>query len=116
MTNRKYNIFKSEYLKNVSFIFFFYWLVLVVWQNISGAETRGMADTILKIGLLSLLVIYYLFNFKTVSLKIILVMMVLSTLSITLINSVLSTKALFNLLKFLKELTPYGLVYSVDIV
>lgn len=86
MGNSKFNIFKSEYLKNVSFMFFFYWFVLVVWQNISGAETRGTVDTILKIGLLSLLVVFFLFNFKTVSLKIVLVMSVASLLSITLIN------------------------------
>lgn len=41
-----------SYRKSICFVFFLYWFVLVVWQNIGGAELRSAADTIIKLVLL----------------------------------------------------------------
>ena len=49
--------------KNVSLMLFFYWAVLVLWQNINPAGTAGTAaDTVIKLGLLGSLSVYFLLN------------------------------------------------------
>ena len=46
---------KRPFSKTICFMFFVYWFVLVVWQNLGGAGLRGAADTIVKCVLLLLL-------------------------------------------------------------
>lgn len=64
---------KTEFLKisrkkekNVTLILFFYWAVLVFWQNINESVIAGTtADTIIKLGLLGSLSVYFLLNPKS---------------------------------------------------
>lgn len=49
---------------NASMTFLFYWVVLVAWQNINPDATGTTADTFVKIGLLGIMVLYFLFHKK----------------------------------------------------
>ena len=50
-----------------------YWVVLVLWQNIGGTITGSVVDMVLKLGLLGVLVVFYLFNARHTSLNVLLV-------------------------------------------
>ena len=60
---------KTEYMSNVSFMFFLYWAVLVLWQNMGGSEARSTGDMVVKIGLLLYFALFYLFRAKTLYYK-----------------------------------------------
>ena len=49
---------------NVSMIFWLYWVVLVAWQNINPDAIGTTADTLVKIGLLGIMVLYFVFHKK----------------------------------------------------
>lgn len=74
---------KRSFLKNVSFMFVLYWGILVLWQNISGTETRGTADLLIKIGLLGYFVLFYLRQATAISVKVIPVFLLAIALFIT---------------------------------
>lgn len=66
----KFKIFDRAYLKSVAFMLFLYWMILVIWQNISGAGNLNTADTVIKIGLLLYMVVYFVFHARKISSKI----------------------------------------------
>lgn len=74
---------QTGFFRNVSFMFVVYWGILVLWQNISGAETRGTMDLLLKIGLLVYFTGFYLLRAKTLNVKAILVAMLTISLLVT---------------------------------
>lgn len=43
-------------------ILFLYWFLFVIWQNVSVGSLHGSMDVIVKMGLLAMLVCYYLFH------------------------------------------------------
>jgi len=55
-----------SFRRSICFVFFLYWFVLVAWQNMGGAELRGVADTMIKLLLLG----YLLWSFFRKSRKI----------------------------------------------
>lgn len=57
-------LIKTSNQNNVHIIFLIYWCVLVLWQSISGAATRSGLDLIIKVGLIGVLAIYYVFHSK----------------------------------------------------
>lgn len=86
MSNKRSDIFSAVYLKNVSFMLFAYWAVLVVWQNVGYAQTRGAVDLIVKIVLLGCFVSFFLFNTKTINKNLIYVLLFSVALLITLFS------------------------------
>ena len=67
----KFRIFDRAYRKSVAFMLFFYWMILVIWQNVnSTGENLGTVDTLLKAGLLLYLVLYFLIYANKISQKI----------------------------------------------
>lgn len=48
-------------------VLFLYWFILVVWQNITSAQNKGMLDVVLKVGLLGFLFICFLLNSKGIN-------------------------------------------------
>ena len=48
--------------KGIAAIIFFYWFVLVLWQNISLVESQSSLDILIKCGLIGLLLIYYIMH------------------------------------------------------
>ncbi len=73
----------ESFVKNVGFMFIVYWGILVLWQNISNAELRGMADMLIKVGLLTYFVIFYLAKAKTLNTNAFVVMVLGLSLMIT---------------------------------
>ena len=57
---------QSSSYKSISYVLFIYWVVLVLWQNISGLDAKSTGDLIVKAGLFSYLFISYVLrsNFK----------------------------------------------------
>lgn len=43
-------------------ILFIYWFALLVWQNVRSAGNRGGVDTLIKAGLIMILIFYFCFN------------------------------------------------------
>lgn len=78
-TNKK----GTGFFKNVSAMFIIYWGILVVWQNISGATTRGTIDVLLKIGLLGYFSVFYLLKAKTFHAKGLVVALLAMSLLVT---------------------------------
>ncbi len=67
----KFKIFDRAYLKSVAFMLFLYWMILVIWQNISGTgNTLSTVDTVIKVGLLLYFVVYFVFHARKISAKI----------------------------------------------
>lgn len=83
MKIRIYNQSEHSFRKNVGFMFVIYWGILVFWQNVSGAQTRGTIDTIIKIGLLAYFIGFYLRRAKVINIKIIPVFFLAFSLIIT---------------------------------
>lgn len=48
--------------KGIAAILFFYWFVLVLWQNISLTESQSSLDILIKCGLIGLLFVYYIMH------------------------------------------------------
>ena len=74
---------KDSFIKNVSFMFVVYWGILVLWQNVSGAELRGTADLFIKIGLLIYFVGFYLLRARMLNSKVFYVLLLGMALLIT---------------------------------
>ena len=53
---------------NIDLVFLLYWGVLVFWQNINKGSTGTLADTLLKMVLISVLTVYYLMHTHSFSL------------------------------------------------
>ena len=53
---------KQNNLNKVHIVLFVYWFVLLVWQNVRSAGNRGAVDTLIKAGLIMLMVVYFCFN------------------------------------------------------
>lgn len=62
---------KSNNRIGIAHIFWFYWAVLVAWQNLSVRTVRSGGDLILKVGLLVLLTLFYLSRARKVSVNIV---------------------------------------------
>lgn len=73
----------QPFRKNVSCMFIIYWVVLVFWQNVGGAEVRSSVDMVIKIGLLAYFVWFYLRKAKRISKKIVWVFLLSASLLIT---------------------------------
>ena len=56
-------------LKNPGMILAIYWIVLVIWQIISGTEVKSTPDLIIKIGLIIYLIISYFVINKSIKIK-----------------------------------------------
>ena len=67
MMNNECSIRTQPFHKNVSFMLFIYWAVLVVWQNIGGAEARSSIDIVIKVGLLLYFISFFFLRIKTLS-------------------------------------------------
>jgi len=50
----------QSHKQGICFTFGVYWIVLVLWQNISNASLRGTVDTVLKLALLAFLTMRFL--------------------------------------------------------
>ena len=83
MKLKNVNTAELPFRKSVGFMLVSYWAVLVFWQNISGAETRGSADLAIKLVLILYFVWFYLHRVKTVGAKILWVMLLAVSLLIT---------------------------------
>ena len=57
----------------IAHIFWFYWTVLVAWQNLSSQTARSGGDLVLKIGLISVLTVFYFLRARKVSTNIVLI-------------------------------------------
>jgi len=55
----------------IAHIFWFYWTVLVAWQNLSVRTVRSGGDLVLKIGLIALLTAFYFYRARKVSVNIV---------------------------------------------
>ena len=53
-------LLKETFTKNIAFVLALYWIVLVLWQNVSLQTSRGGVDVFLKI----ILLIYFIYNFS----------------------------------------------------
>lgn len=73
----------SENQIGVSHVFLFYWITLVVWQNMSSVTLRSGFDLVLKIGLIFILSAFYLLNAKSISKNIIVIMLLALSMLIT---------------------------------
>ena len=56
-------------LKKVHIVLYAYWFILLIWQNVRSVGNRSGLDTIIKAGLILLLVIYFFSNLQYVKLK-----------------------------------------------
>lgn len=54
----------SKYQNNVDIVFFIYWAVLVLWQNINPGGTGTMYDTLIKTALFGITIVYFLLHTK----------------------------------------------------
>lgn len=54
-----YNEKKQTKKYGVSDVFFLYWFILIVWQNISNITSRSGLDFIVKLGLLLMLILFF---------------------------------------------------------
>ena len=77
------NNIKTGFCRNVSFMFVVYWGILVLWQNVSGAEARGTIDLLIKVGLMAYFVCFYLLQARTFKVKGLLVFLLAMSLMIT---------------------------------
>lgn len=64
---------KSNNRIGIAHIFWFYWAVLVAWQNLSVRTVRSGGDLVLKIGLIALLTVFYFSRAHKVSTNIVLI-------------------------------------------
>ena len=62
---------KSNNRIGIAHIFWFYWAVLVAWQNLSVQTVRSGGDLVLKIGLIALLTVFYFSRAHKVSVNIV---------------------------------------------
>lgn len=60
-------------------ILFLYWFILVVWQNIAHSTARSSLDSVIKILLLVMLTVYFVFRHHTISQRNFLTLLFLST-------------------------------------
>lgn len=54
---------------NIHMVFLFYWCILVMWQNIFGTSNRSELNVLIKLGLIVILVAYYLVHTKEYFIK-----------------------------------------------
>lgn len=102
---------ENSFTKNVSFMFVVYWGVLVLWQNISIAQTRGSLDLAIKIGLLVYFTGFYLLRAKAFNLKALFVVLLAMSLLIT--ASTESQFSLSNLITYVYPILVLLLVYGL---
>ena len=57
-------IIKNRCKKGVAGVLFCYWIVLVIWQALTGYSSGGNLDSLLKIVLIFGLSAYFIFNSK----------------------------------------------------
>lgn len=62
---------KSNNRIGIAHIFWFYWTVLVAWQNLSAQAARSGGDLVLKIGLIAMLTAFYFSGARKVSVNIV---------------------------------------------
>jgi len=99
---------RSGFTRNVSFMFVIYWGVLVFWQNVSGAETRGTIDLLLKVGLMGYFVGFYLLRVRAFKAKAFLVVLLAMSLMIT-----ASTESQFSLSNIVAYAYPIIILFVV---
>lgn len=85
MLNKFNSFLTKSYKRNISFVLFVYWFVLVLWQNIGETEARSTIDIIVKMVLIIYFVLYYTMHSKTISKSIILVILLLFSLLVTIL-------------------------------
>lgn len=61
---------KSNNRIGIAHIFWFYWTVLVAWQNLNPQTARSGGDLVLKIGLIAMLTVFYFLRARKVSVNI----------------------------------------------
>lgn len=100
----------DSFTRNVSFMFVVYWGILVFWQNVSGAETRGTMDLLIKVGLMIYFVGFYLLRARTFNIKGLPVLLLAISLLIT--ASTESTFSLGNLVSYAYPVIILFVVYG----
>ena len=104
------NSTKTGFYRNVSFMLVVYWGILVFWQNVSGAETRGTMDLLIKVGLMIYFVGFYLLRARTFNIKGLPVLLLAISLLIT--ASTESTFSLGNLVSYAYPVIILFVVYG----
>ncbi len=99
---------KTGFYRNVSFMFVVYWGILVLWQNVSGAETRGTMDLLIKVGLMAYFVGFYLLRARAFNVKAFLVVLLAMSLMIT-----ASTESQFSLSNIVAYAYPVIILFVV---
>lgn len=92
-------------------MFVVYWAILVVWQNISGAEARTGVDSVIKIGLLCYFVRFYIHRMKRVSSKISIVFLLSVVLLLTALRT--ETFSLSILIAYVYPILFMSIVYGI---
>ena len=108
--NVKYFLGQS-FRKNVSFMFVVYWAVLVLWQNVSGAQARSSVDTVIKLGLLAYFVSFFLQHSRMVSSKLLMVMLLALSLLLTAVGE--QQFSFGNLISYIYPIIFLSMVYGL---
>ena len=111
MKMRKSNVSDQPFRKSVAFMLVFYWAILVAWQNISGTETRGAADIVVKAGLLLYFCWFYVKRARVVNGKICWVLLIAIFLLITSISEI--SFSLKNLIFYVYPVLFMAMVYGL---
>lgn len=103
---------KQNNLNKVHIVLFVYWFVLLVWQNVRSAGNRGAVDTLIKAGLIMLMVVYFCFNTQRLKLYPLICTLLLGLCAlVTLFSS--NGISFSSILYYLYPVFLYFIVYSV---
>ena len=79
---------KQNNLEKSHIVLFVYWFALLIWQNVRSVGNRGGVDTMIKAGLIMLLVFYFCFNVQRLKIDALVASVLLAVFSVvTLVSS-----------------------------
>lgn len=103
---------KQNNLEKSHIVLFLYWFALLIWQNIRSVGNRGAVDTLIKAGLIMLLVFYFCFNVQRLKIDALVASLLLAAFAVvTLVSSSGITFSL--LLYYLYPVFLYFIIYAV---
>ena len=104
---RNQNSLEKSYI-----VLYVYWFALLLWQNIRSVGNRGGVDTLIKAGLIMLLVFYFCFNVQRLKIDALVASVLLAASAVvTLVSSSGITFSL--LLYYLYPVFLYFIIYAV---
>lgn len=103
---------KQNNLEKSHIVLFIYWFALLIWQNVRSVGNRGGIDTMIKAGLIMLLVFYFCFNVQRLKINALIATIFLAISSVaTLMSSGGITFSL--LLYYMYPVFLYFIIYAV---